>query len=96
MQLAMKAFAKVKQGRAVHVKIVSATWASDSGRIKAYGERDDKPDDKGFAHCFVPHGHPHQRHIDQDYRPEIPATSANCLKSLAQSCIVNRLIFAVR
>ena len=59
MQLAMKAFAKVKQGHAVQVKVVAATRASDNGSIKGHGEHDDKPGNKGFAYCVVTHGHPH-------------------------------------
>jgi hypothetical protein len=96
MQLAMQAFAQVKQGQAVHVKIVPATGTPGKGRKTDYGEHDDEPAYKGGDHAGKElHGGHHQRHIDQYDCPEIPASSADCLQPVSQGGPVNSLTFAV-
>jgi hypothetical protein len=51
VQLAVKAFAKVHEGHAVHMKVVSASGAPGSSRYECDNDKGDQPDDKSRGYC---------------------------------------------
>jgi hypothetical protein len=52
MQLAVKTFPQVKQGHAVHVKVVAAAWATGHCSDKRNGEHYEEPEYEDIHYCL--------------------------------------------